>query len=115
MSARPVIDAATEAAVRRFALLLDGRFPVVGVILFGSRARQTHAADSDADVAVLLDGEDRRVVPLTLALSDVAYDVLMETGINITPLAIPREQWEAPQTHRNPALLRNIAREGIRL
>mgnify|MGYP000281743017 CR=1 FL=1 len=53
MNTRPPIDAATETAVRRFASMLEGRFPVAGVILFGSRARNTHRPDSDADVAVL--------------------------------------------------------------
>ncbi len=84
-------------------------------LLDGSRARGTHRPDSDADVAVLLRGEHRRLLPTALAMADVAYDVLLETGINIAPLPIWMDEWEHPETYSNPALLRNIAREGVRL
>jgi uncharacterized protein len=63
----------------------------------------------------LLRGERQRVLPTTLAMADVAYDVLLETGINIAPLPIWTDEWENPDTYSNPALLRNIARDGVRL
>jgi hypothetical protein len=47
-------------------------------------------------------------------MADVAFDVLLETGINITPLPVWLDEWEHPKTSSNPALLRNIAREGGR-
>jgi uncharacterized protein len=109
------IDHDTEEAVRRFLALLDGRYSTAGAIVFGSRARGTHQADSDADVAVLLSGEHLRFLPTKLAMSDVAFDVLLETGINISPLPVWLDEWEHPETYSNPALLQNIAREGIRL
>ena len=37
------------------------------------------------------------------------------TGINISPLPVWMEEWEHPEAYVNPALLANIAREGIRL
>ena len=109
------IDPATEEAVRRFLVLIAGRYDVAGTIVFGSRARGTHRPDSDADVAVLLTGEHQRVLPTTLAMADVAFDVLLETGINISPLPVWMDEWEHPERFSNPALLHNIAREGIRL
>jgi uncharacterized protein len=109
------IDHDTEEAVRRFLTLLDGRYSMAGAIVYGSRARGTHQADSDADVAVLLRGEHLRFLTTKLAMSDVAFDVLMETGINISPLPVWLDEWEHPETYSNPALLYNIAREGIRL
>jgi hypothetical protein len=60
-----------------------------------------------------LDGEHQRYVTTKLAMADIAYDVLLETGIDISPLPIWRDQWEHPESHSNPALLRNIARDGI--
>ena len=54
------IDHDTEEAVRRFLVLIAGRYDVAGTIVFGSRARGTHRPDSDADVAVLLSGEHQR-------------------------------------------------------
>ena len=109
------IDPDTQRAVEQFLRLLAGRYDMAGAMLYGSRARGTHRPDSDADVAVLLRGEHQRLLPTTLAMADTAYDVLLETGVNITPLPIWMDEWEHPEMHTNPTLLRNIAREGIRL
>ncbi|MCL2589664.1 MAG: nucleotidyltransferase domain-containing protein [Betaproteobacteria bacterium] len=109
------LDRDTEGAVRRFLALIANRYDMAGAIVYGSRARGTHRPDSDADVAVLLKGGHQRALPTTLAMADVAYDVLLETGINISPLPVWLDQWEHPGTYPNPALLHNIAREGVRL
>ncbi|GMV58821.1 DNA polymerase III subunit beta [Betaproteobacteria bacterium PRO7] len=109
------LDRDTEQAVRRFLTLLADRYDMAGAIVYGSRARGTHRPDSDVDVAVLLRGERRRVLDTTLAMADIAYDVLLETGINISPLPVWLDQWEHPETFPNPVLLRNIADEGIRV
>lgn len=109
------IDHDTQEAVRRFLALISVHYDVDHAIVYGSRARGTHRPDSDADVAVLLNGEHQRVLPTTLAMADVAYDVLLETGINISPLPIWMDEWEHPENYSNPALLRNIDREGVRL
>lgn len=109
------IDPGTEDALKRFLGLLASRYDMAGAILYGSQARGTHRPDSDADVAVLMRGEHQRLLPTTLAMADMAYDVLLETGINITPLPIWVDEWEHPETYSNPALLHNIAREGVRL
>jgi predicted nucleotidyltransferase len=109
------IDRDTEEAVRRFLALLTPRYDVAGAILYGSRARGTHRPDSDADVAVLLKGGHQRVLTTTLEMADVAYDVLLETGINISPLPVWVDEWEHPERFSNPTLLHNIAQEGSRL
>jgi uncharacterized protein len=109
------VDQATERAVRRFLSLIAGRYDMAGAIVYGSRARGTHGPDSDADVAVLLSGKHQRFLTTKLAMADTPYDVLLETGINISPLPVWLDQWEQPENYSNPALLQNIAREGIRL
>ncbi len=109
------IDHDTEEAVRRFLALIAGRYDVAGAIVYGSRARGTHRPDSDADVAVLLRGERQRVLTTTLEMADVAYDVLLQTGINISPLPVWLDDWEHPENYSNPALLHNIATEGVSL
>ncbi len=105
----------TEIAVRRFVARIADRYPVVGTIVYGSRARGTHRPDSDADVAVILSGEHQRFLTTKLAMADVAFDVLLETGIIISPLPVWLDEWEHPENYSNPSLLRNIAKEGIRL
>lgn len=109
------IDRNTEEAVRRFLALIATRYDMAGAIVYGSRARGTHRLDSDTDLAVLLKGERQRVLPTTLAMADVAYDVLLETGINISPLPVWLDEWEHPENYSNSALLHTIAKEGVRL
>lgn len=109
------IDSETEEAVRRFVARIAERYDTAGVIVYGSRARGTHRPDTDADVAVLLRGEHQRFLSAKLDMADVAFDVLLETGILISPLPIGLDEWEHPENYSNPALLRNIDREGGRL
>jgi predicted nucleotidyltransferase len=109
------LDYNTEGAVRRFLDLIAGRYDMAGAIVFGSRARGTYRPDSDADVAVLIKGEHQRFLTTKLAMADVAFDVLLETGINISPLPVWLDEWEHPENYSNPALLYNIASQGIRL
>jgi predicted nucleotidyltransferase len=112
---KPSVDQDTENASRRFLALISIRYDIAGAIVYGSRARGNHRPDSDADLAVILRGEHQRRLPTTLAMADIAYEVLLETGINISPLPIWMDEWEHPEIHTNPALLRNIAVEGVRL
>ncbi len=109
------IDPASEQALQRFMARVSQRYRTRGAILYGSRARGDHRPDSDADVLVLLEGEHLRFVPTKLAMTDLAYDVLLETGLYISALPVWTDEWEHPERWSNPDLLRNIAREGIRL
>jgi len=107
------LDTDTEKAVQRFLDAIAARHPTAGAIVYGSRARGTHRADSDVDVAVLLQGQPQRFLATKLDMADTAFDQMLETGLLISPLPIWLEQWEHPQNYSNPALLQNIAREGI--
>ncbi len=109
------VDPETERAVRRFLALIADRYDIVGTILYGSRARGNHNKESDADLAVLLRGERQKGLETILTMADAAFDVLLETGVNISPLPVWLDEWEHPEKHANPALIHNIAKEGIRL
>ena len=109
------LEPVVSRAVREFARRIAGHYPVQQVILFGSRARGTQQPDSDADVAVLLRGIRGHFVETKLEMVDIAYDVLLDTGIYIQPLPIWENEWKHPETHSNPRLLQNIEREGIPL
>jgi predicted nucleotidyltransferase len=108
------IDHNTEKAVRLFMAMVPSRLHMDSAILFGSRARGTHDENSDADLAVLLMGDPQPILKTSLDLSDLAFDVLLKTGINITPIPVWLDQWEHPQHHSNPLLLANIAKDGVR-
>jgi predicted nucleotidyltransferase len=114
-SQHPELDPPTLQAVRLFLARVSARYAVSGAYLFGSRARGDFRADSDADVAVLLGGPQVDFLDTKLDLADVAYDVLLDTGVRIQPLPIWDAEWTDPDTYSNPRLLTNISREGIRL
>lgn len=109
------IDSKTLVASRLFIERIADRYDFAGAFLFGSRARQIYRADSDADVAVLLRGAPGRFIGTKLDMDDIAYDVLLETGIRVQPLPIWEQEWAHPEAYSNPRLLQNIAREGVRL
>ncbi len=48
-------------------------------------------------------------------MADMAFDVLLETGITISLFPVWLDEWKHPEDYPNPALLRNIAQEGVRL
>lgn len=85
---------------------LPGR--VAKVVLFGSRARGDAHDDSDWDLAVFLEGgADSRDL---CRLADAAYDLIVETGAFIQPIAFPIEEFD-----RDLAILRRIRTEGLAL
>ncbi len=108
-----------EAAAHRIALAfvgkLSGTYDVAEAIMFGSRARGDHRADSDLDLAVVLNGRRADFIDTKLHMAGIAFDVLMETGVLVQPFPM----WEGDLTHperfTNPILIHNIAEDGIRL
>lgn len=107
------VDDATRKAALVFLGRISAHYPVSRAILFGSRARGNFNPGSDADIAVLLSGRPTGFLDTKLSMADVAYDVLLETGVRIQPLPIWQEEWEQPEAYSNPRLLRNIEREGV--
>ena len=107
------LDKSTLEAVLQFRQSIEAIFPAKALILFGSRARGDHRPESDADVAILLEGSHQRFLDTKLRMADTAYDVLLDTGINISPLPVWMDEWEHPEAYTNPALLAAIARDGV--
>lgn len=109
------IDQKTERAARAFLAKVASQYDLAGAILFGSRARRNHRPESDADLAVVLRGAHGRRVDEALKMADIAFDVMLETGILIEAIPLWEDEWEHPETFNNPALIENIRREGVRL
>lgn len=96
--------------MRRFKTRAESALPgrVARVVLFGSRARREAHARSDWDVAVFLRG--RASTRDTLDLADAAYDLIVESGETIHPIALSEDGEGA-----SPLLLDRIEAEGIRV
>jgi predicted nucleotidyltransferase len=109
------LPSATLRATRAFAARVAEAYPTQQAILFGSRARGTAHDESDADVAVILKGQPGHFIKTKMAMNDIAYDILLATGIRIQPLPVWEGEWAHPERYSNPPLLHNIAVEGIRL
>lgn len=105
----------TLIATRAFAERVARTYPTQQALLFGSRARGTAHDESDADVAIILKGKSGQFIKTKMAMNDIAYDILLDTGIRIQPLPVWEEEWAHPENYSNPYLLYNIAREGITL
>lgn len=96
--------------IRRFKAHAERALPgrIARVVLFGSRARATVRPGSDWDLAVFLRGG--ATCADSAALSDAAYDLILESGEAIHPIALPEDGRGAPSL-----LLGEIARDGIDL
>jgi len=112
---RSRIDPQTERAVRVFLERNARGYSLAGARLYGSRARGDHDKFSDADLAVFLRGPQGNMMHTSIDMAGVAFDVLLDTDVLISPLPIWEEEWAHPETYSNPRLLENIRREGIPL
>ena len=101
-----------EAVLKFQELLSDD---VTQLILFGSRARGDYRPDSDANVAVLSRGDPDDAIVILLSLSDLAYKVLLSTGVRIRPFLVWETGWCDPESSAQKDTLQDIAREGITL
>lgn len=82
-----------------------------GLTLFGSKARGDARKHSDVDVLVVVDRgtwQDRHRV------SAITADLILETGVVISPKVLSRAEYEKLRSWGEPLLL-NIERDGVAL
>lgn len=107
--------AGDNRAISAFIEKLRGSYDVSQMIMFGSRARGDNRPDSDLDLAVVLNGKRGDFIDTKLDMAGLAFDVLMETGVLVQAFPMWEDDLAHPEHFSNPALIRTIAREGIRL
>ena len=98
---------AVEEFVRRALSRYGDR--IESIILFGSVARGEAKEDSDIDILVVTKKEDFR---LRRMLIEIAFDILLDTGENISVKALSKDEFER---HKNFSFLRSVISEGIKI
>jgi len=105
----------TAQATKLFMEKITTIFSIKRVLMFGSRARGDHHAESDIDLAILMMEPSGDFFTLKLKMDDIAYDILLETGMRIQALPIWQDEWQHPEQYSNPYLIKNIQQEGVAL
>jgi predicted nucleotidyltransferase len=84
---------------------------VFQVILFGSKARGDSNADSDVDVLILANEENRR---LQERINIIASQISLDHDVLFNPLLIAKDRW-AKMADERFSICRNVERDGIML
>ena len=102
-----------QAAVLEYVTHIRGRFPdrILAVILFGSKARGDADAESDIDLLVLVDAEDRE---FRSELWRIASDVSLDHNAVVSARVFGQGRWAEARRMRLP-LYRAVVTDGVPL
>lgn len=98
--------------VNRISQAIHRIAPTAEAILYGSEARGDAHSESDIDVLILLDNE-RRDLKREDEIAGELYDIELATGVLISPMIMPRKQWES-RPFKTPFYI-NVMNEGVRI
>lgn len=78
------IDKTIQNFIKQVKLLLGDR--VKKIILYGSYARGDYNTSSDVDIMILTDFNFEEIEKYRDDISDIAFDIELETGIILSPI-----------------------------
>jgi len=92
-------DQKAVEACRQFAEM--GGWPAAkAFILFGSRARGDYTDDSDADLAIIVEGKPANSWDEIYVMGSAVWKVFDQTGILISPILIGEAEFDDPEKPR---------------
>lgn len=100
---------AIMACVNRLFTELHSR--IRSIVLFGSKARSDDTVDSDIDILIIVDADDRE---LARKIRRMAARVSLEHNVLFNTHIISQEQWSEMEQRRT-MYWQNVQREGIEL
>jgi len=100
-------------AISRYLSVLNQRYKgqISEVILYGSVARGESLAESDIDLLIVTANGDQE---LRDEISMAGYDIILLTGVIISPLVMDLETYEWHKKYSDP-FYNNVRRDGIDL
>jgi len=97
-------------ALARLKQDLSARFPLVDIVVFGSRVRGDSDLESDLDVLVVL--SVRRSHKIRAEVSGVVFEINLDLGTNISALVVGSEEWLNGRLSESP-IKQNVDKEGV--
>jgi len=102
-----------KEAISRYLEILNQAYRkhISAVVLFGSVARGDWSPESDIDLLIVtVNGNSSLKDEISMA----CFDIMIETGVILSPLVMDRETFEWHKKYRDP-LFNQIQRDGIDL
>ncbi|NCV25860.1 MAG: hypothetical protein EBW58_06515, partial [Betaproteobacteria bacterium] len=115
---RSTIPARFEAAIHTVIDRTRAYNKVTLAVIYGQfpwESSAADAADAEVQLALILDDDVTDFVATKLELTKTAYDVFIESGIEIAPFPVPVTHWYLPSKAANPALIEDIRKHGLRI
>jgi len=102
-------NAAIDDFVKRTREELRGN--ILGIRLFGSKAKAMSSEDSDIDVLVIINKPDISIEDIII---DIAFDINLKHDVYISPRVISQDIMEHPVWKMTP-FIQSLKKEGIDL
>jgi len=106
------LPSSQRQALRELRRRLLARRDVVSILLYGSTARGEADTESDQDVLIVTSYPLTR--PARHEITDLAFEINLRYGTNISTLVVDRRSWEAGALSVLP-LREEILRDGVPL
>ncbi|MDO4340227.1 MAG: nucleotidyltransferase domain-containing protein [Eubacteriales bacterium] len=81
------------------------------IIIYGSYARGDYRENSDVDVMILVDLTEEEIKRIENEIYDLAFEIEMNTGIDISPIVKNEQQYE--YWVDTLPFYRNVQKEGV--